>query len=89
MLNKKKLIVDYQQKFGDEQGARILADLERRCQMFRHGIDTSKGIDPNKILVLEGEANILKYIYRMMKRNPNEVVQSTALNITSDVESGE
>lgn len=88
-MRKKQIVIDFQQKFGDEQGARVLADLERRCVLFREGINYTKGVDTNALLVMEGEANVLKYIYKMLNRNPNEVVQTHALNITSIPESAE
>ena len=82
MSRKRQLIIDYQQKFGDEQGERILKDLERLCPLFRNGVDIARGADVNKILVLEGRGDVLKYIYRMMQRDPNAVPQTHALNIT-------
>ena len=83
MLRKKQLIIDYQQKFGDEQGIRVLKDLEKHCTLFRKGISPGAGIDVNAVLVMEGQANVIKHIYNMMQKDPNQSSPSTAINITS------
>jgi len=84
MLGKQKQItIDYRQKFGDEQGERVLRDLEKRCLLFRGGINTAKAIDVNTLLVMEGEANVIKYIYKMLSRDPLEDRPDKAINITS------
>ncbi|MCP5006523.1 MAG: hypothetical protein GY941_21675 [Planctomycetes bacterium] len=85
----KSIVVDYHQKFGDEQGARILADLQKQCPLMTGGIDISKGIDQNKVLVLEGRSDILKYINRMMGKDPNEERVVEARNINTVTETGE
>jgi len=86
-LRKRKITIDYHQKFGDEQGKRILADLAKQCPLLTGGIDISKGIDPNKVLVLEGRSDLLKYIHRMLGTDPNverqEVARNTIPNITN------
>jgi len=78
--NRRKVTIDYQQKFGDEQGSRILKDLERLCPLLRGGIDIGKGVDSNRLLVMEGRSDVIKYIYRMMRKDPNEVTQKQATN---------
>ena len=83
MLRKKQLIIDYQQKFGDEQGSRVLKDLEKHCTLFRKGLSPGTGIDVNAVLVMEGQSNVIKHIYNMMQKDPNQPAPSTAINITS------
>ena len=80
MIRRRKVVIDYHQKFGDEQGGRILADLRKRCVLFDGGVDVGKGVDVNRLLVMEGEANVLKYIYRMLGTDPNKVRQEAARN---------
>ena len=62
MSRKKQIIIDYQQKFGDEQGRRILQDLEKHCTLFRKGLTPSADIDVNAVLVMEGQSNVIKHI---------------------------
>ena len=81
-MRKRQLIIDYQQKFGDEQGQRILKDLRKLCVMFDRPVTSG---DPTSLAIRIGEANVIKHIYRMLGKDPNAPAQSTAINITSDI----
>ena len=81
MIRKRQLILDYQQKFGDEQGDRILKDLRKICVMFDRPV---KGGDPIALAIMIGESNVIKHIYRMLGKDPNAPIQSTAINLTSE-----
>ena len=81
-MRKRQLIIDYQQKFGDEQGQRILKDLRKLCVMFDRPVTSG---DPTSLAIRIGEANVIKHIYRMLGKDPNAPTQSTAINITSDI----
>lgn len=72
MSKRKQLIIDYQAVFGTDNGKRVLADLRKRCPFLTSSIQTDKGIDTNKLLLLEGERRVLLRIYTMLRLDPNE-----------------
>lgn len=76
----KNLVVAYKNTFESPEGKLVLADLRKRCPLLTGGLNTSGGIDVNKLLVLEGQNNVLKYIYQMLNRDPNEEIPSHAVN---------
>ena len=83
--SERQTIIDYHQKFGDEQGKRILEDLERRCVLVRHGIRHEHGVDVNRLLIMEGEADIFKYIKSMLEKDPDKKRQKKATNKQENV----
>ena len=72
MRQRKQIVIDYHQKFGDEQGGRVLANLRKRFPWLDRPT-VSVGQDVNAILIAQGEANVLKHIYRMMRVDPYEM----------------
>ncbi len=83
MMRKKQLIIDYQQKFGDEQGKRVLQDLRKFCTAFDNPITCN---DPTALAIEVGKANVMKHIFRRLRLDPNdaEALPTKAINITSD-----
>ena len=80
ILRNRQLLIDYKVVFDSPEGKRVLADLRKRCPMLTDGISTTGGIDPNKVLVLEGQNNVLKHIYKMLRRDPNAEAPEQAVN---------
>ena len=80
ILRNRQLLIDYKVVFESPEGKRVLADLRKRCPMLTDGISTTGGIDPNKVLVLEGQNNVLKHIYKMLRRDPNAEAPEQAVN---------
>jgi len=76
----KQLVIAYKNTFESPEGKMVLADLKKRCPLLTGGLNTASGIDVNKILVLEGQNNVLKYIYKMLNRDPNEEAPSHAVD---------
>ena len=76
----KQTVIDYQSTFNTEKGKRVLADLRKRCPFLCDTINTSSGIDVNRLLYLEGQRSVLLHIYRMLRRDPNEEVPERAVN---------
>ena len=83
-LSSQRLIQDYKRVFATPEGQRVLADLVRKAPLMREGLKTSAGIDVNRLLVLEGEANMVKHIYAMLRRDPNEETPDRAINDLGD-----
>lgn len=80
MIRKRTIIADYHKVFESPEGSRVLKDLAKHCPLLTESISTAGGIDVNKLLYLEGQRSVLLYIYKMMKRDPNEETQSKAIN---------
>ena len=77
---RKQLAIDYQRTFESPEGKRVLADLRKSCPTLTAGISVARGLDVNMLLVLEGQNNVLKHIYKMLRRDPNEEPPSHVLN---------
>jgi len=75
----KELIIAYK-IFETPEGKLVLADLKKRCPLLTGGLKTGGSIDVNQLLVLEGQSNVLKYIYKMSKLDPNEEAPGHAVN---------
>jgi hypothetical protein len=75
----KNLVIAYKNTFESPEGKLVLADLRKRSPLLTGGLNTAGPIDVNRLLVLEGQNNVLKYIYQMLKRDPNEERQSHAI----------
>lgn len=80
ILRNRQLIIAYKNVFNSPDGKIVLADLKKRCPMLTEAIATSSGIDVNKLLVLEGRSDVLKHVYKMMGRDPNEEATDRAVN---------
>jgi len=80
MIRKNQLTIDYHQKFGDEQGDRLLKDL-RRVSHFDAPLTSG---NPITLAIKVGEANIIKHIYKKLKKDPNAPERSTAINRTGE-----
>ena len=81
----KNLIVSYKNVFESPEGQLVLEDLCKRAPLLRKGLNGAS-VDVNTLLVLEGQSNVVKYIYEMIGKNPNEEQPSKAVNrITSDI----
>ena len=83
-LSKQRLLRDYKRTFATPEGQRVLDDLVCKATLMKEGLKTSAGIDVNKLLVLEGEANVVKHIYTMLRRDPNEETPDRAINDLGD-----
>lgn len=68
----KQLLLDYRNTFDTEWGRRVLDDLRKKAPLLTEGTKYANGVDVNRLLLQEGEANVLKYIYKMLARDPNE-----------------
>lgn len=68
----KQLVVAYHNTFESPEGKKVLDDLRRKCPLMDDTIHTANGIDVNRLLVLEGQRSVLLYIYKMLRRDPNE-----------------
>lgn len=68
----KPLLVAYHNTFESPEGQKVLADLKKRAPLLTDGLNAGSGIDVHKLLVLEGRSDVIKYIYKMLGRNPNE-----------------
>lgn len=80
ILRNRQLLIDYKNVFESPEGKRVLEDLRKRCPLLTEPISTAGGIDPNKVLVLEGQNNVLKHIYKMLRRDPNAEPPEQAVN---------
>lgn len=72
MIRNRQLVTDYQSVFGSPEGQRILADLRKRCPFLLDSIDSSRGIDVNRLIYLEGQRSVLLHIYKMLRADPNQ-----------------
>ena len=76
----KQLLLDYRNTFNSPEGKRVLADLKKRCPLLSGPLGIAKGVDVNMMLVMEGQSNIVKHIYTMLNRDPNEESPERAVN---------
>lgn len=76
----KQLIIDYQRTFNSEEGKRVLADMRKLCPFLTESINTTNGVDVNKLLIHEGRRSVLLHIYKMLHRDPNEEAPERAVN---------
>lgn len=70
--SKKQLVIDYKTVFGSEEGKAVLADLKKKCPLLTEGVNLSEGIDVNKLLVMTGREDVVKYIFKMIGKDPNK-----------------
>ena len=77
----KNLIVAYKNVFDSPQGKLVLDDLRKKAPLLTNGI--SPNTDINTLLLLEGQSNVLKHIYKMLGRDPNEEMAEKARNQTN------
>ena len=75
----KSLIVAYKNVFDSPDGKLVLEDLCKRTPLMRKGLNGAT-VDVNMLLVLEGQSNIVKHIYEMIGKDPNEEQPSRAVN---------
>lgn len=76
----KSLIIAYKNTFESPEGKRVLEDLKKKCPTLTRPIGTGKGVDINTLLINTGQDNVLKHIYRMLGRDPNEEMAEHAKN---------
>ena len=69
--SRKQLIIDYK-IFNTESGKNVLADLKKKCPLLTEGVDTKAGIDVNVLLIQTGREDVVKYIYKMLGKDPLE-----------------
>ena len=69
--SKKQLIIDYQW-FTTESGKNVLDDLKKKCPLLTEGVNTKAGIDVNVLLIQTGREDVVKYIYKMLGKDPLE-----------------
>jgi hypothetical protein len=81
---RRQLLLDYRNCFGSPGGKRVLADLRKKCPLLTEATNASGGVDVNKLLIRTGEANVLKYVYKMLGRDPNEEAVEHARNETGE-----
>lgn len=79
---KKQLVIAYKNTFDSPEGKLVLEDLKRKCPTLTRPVGTSNGVDINTLLINTGQDNVLKHIYRMLGRDPNE-------EIVANVKTGE
>lgn len=77
---KKSLIQDYLITFQSAAGKEVLKDLRKRCPLVDGAVDTSNGIDVNKLLFLEGQRSVLVHIFKTLKTDPYAEQQKRAIN---------
>jgi len=75
----RNLVLAYKNTFESPEGKLVLEDLCKRAPLIRKGLNGAT-VDVNMLLVLEGQSNVVKYIYEMIGRNPNEEQPSKAVN---------
>lgn len=80
ILGNRQLAIAYQRTFESPEGQRVLADLRKHAPILTNPVGAANGVDPNMLLILEGQNNILKHIYAMLRRDPNEERPGRALN---------
>lgn len=71
-ISRKQLIIDYKTVFGTESGRNVLADLKKRCPLLTEGVNTKAGIDANVLMIQTGREDVVKYIYKMVGKDPLE-----------------
>ena len=80
LARRKELAIAYRNTFESPEGKRVLADLRKHAPLLTAPLGTTAGLDVNSLLVMEGQSNILKHIYYMLRRDPNEDRPEQALN---------
>lgn len=85
MLNRKQkqLITDYSVVFNSEHGKNVLDDLKKHCPLLTASINTTAGIDVNKLLFLEGQRSVFLYIFKMLNVDPYAERSNHAVNMES------
>jgi len=75
----KQLVIAYKNTFESPEGKIVLDDLKKKCTINRP-VAPTPGLDVNALLINTGQDNVLKHIYRMLGRDPNEEMSETARN---------
>jgi len=76
----KPLLIAYRNTFLSQDGQKVLADLTKKCPLLKEGVKTTGGVDVNQLLVQEGYSSVIKYIYKMLRKDPNAEVVEAAVN---------
>lgn len=76
MRNKKKLVQAYQLTFMSPEGQTVLKDL-RRLSGFDRSIPCKDQLEMARMI---GEANVIRYIFKVLNTDPNEVRPQATLN---------
>ena len=76
----KQLVIDYRQTFATESGKRVMADLRRKCPFLCETLASGGGIDKDRLLFVEGQRSVVWYIYKMLRRDPNQEAPTIAVN---------
>ena len=74
----KSLILAYQNTFNSPEGKKVLEDLKKKAPLLTGGVGPSP--DMNTLLLLEGQSNVIKHIYKMLSRDPNAEAVEHARN---------
>jgi hypothetical protein len=77
---RKQLITDYNIVFNSEHGKNVFDDLKKRCPLLTQSINTTNGIDVNKLLYYEGQRSVFLYIFKMLNIDPYAERAGTAVN---------
>ena len=80
----KNLIVAYKNTFESPEGKKVLEDLRKRAPLLTNGLNGAT-VDVNMLLVLEGQSNVLKHIYKMLGRDPNEELPEHTKNVHENI----
>ena len=62
----------YQSVFNTPQGRECLEDLCKQFTLLRNRVDSAKSVDVNRLLIMEGERNVLLYICQLLGKDPLE-----------------
>jgi len=76
---KKQLIIAYKNVFESPEGKLVLEDLKKKCPTLTRPVGVTKGVDIHTLLINTGQDNVLKHIYRMLGRDPNEEIAEHAI----------
>ena len=63
--NRIQLIKDYKFVFSNDEGKRILSDLEKRCHEF---VNTNDKANSHETAFLEGQRSVLIFIKNMVNK---------------------
>ena len=74
----KSLILAYRNTFESPEGKLVLADLRKKAPLLTKGVGPNTNV--NTLLLSEGQANVIKHIYMMLGRDPNEEQLERAKN---------
>jgi len=75
----KALILAYKNSFESPEGKLVLEDLRKKAPILTSGVNGAT-VDTNMLLVLEGQSNVVKHVYKMLGRDPNEEQAERAKN---------